>query len=112
MATIYTAIAVFGLAAILGMYLISLVFRDKATPKGVAIIHGLFAALGLVLLIIYCIGNTPAPIESLVIFCIAALGGFVLFYKDLTGKIPKWLAVVHGLAAVTGYVLLLIFAFS
>lgn len=112
MTTIYTAIAIFGLAAIFGMYLISLVLRDKPTPKGVAIIHGLFAALGLVLLIVYSIGNTPAPIESLVIFCVAALGGFILFYKDITGKIPKWLAIVHGLAAVTAYVFLLIFAFS
>lgn len=110
---LYTIIAIFALAAILGMILISHVLRSKETPKGVVIGHGLFAAVALVLLIMYVMGNKPGPMESLIVFVIAALGGFIMVARDFTGRsIPKWLAVVHGLAAVTGFILLLAFALA
>jgi len=105
---LYTIIALFALAAIFGMTLLSYVLRGKETPKGVMVIHGLFAATALVLLIMYVFGNKPGPVESAVLFVIAALGGFIMMARDLTGKrIPKWLAVVHGLIAVAGFVLLI-----
>jgi hypothetical protein len=51
--------------------------------------------------------------ESIVLFVMAALGGLVLIYRDMTGKsIPKWLAVGHGLIAVAGFIFLLIYTFS
>jgi hypothetical protein len=113
MTTIYLAIAAFGIAALAGVYLLSLVLRDKETPKGFAMLHGVFAVTGLALLIGYCVKNTPGPILAIAIFSVAALGGLILIYRDITGnKVPKWLAIVHGLAAVTGYVTLLVFAFS
>lgn len=113
MTTIYSAIAIFGLTAILGMYLLSLVLRTKSTPKGVAIIHGLLAVIALVLVIVYCVGNPAGPAASLIVFIIAALGGLVLGYRDFTGKsVPKWLALLHGSAAIIGFVLLLWFAFG
>lgn len=112
MGIIYSAIAILGITAILGMYLLSLVLRDKETPKGMAIIHGLFAVAGLVLLINYCLGNETGPLVSIIAFSIAAMGGFILIYTDITGrKIPKWLGIVHGLTAITGYAFLLWFAF-
>jgi hypothetical protein len=112
MELIYAALAVFGIAALGGIYLLSLVLRDKQTPKSIAFIHGLFAVSGLILLIVYCIRNQPGPGLSIGIFVVAALGGLVLIYKDLTeNKVPKWLGIVHGLAAVTGYITLLVFAF-
>src|SRR4051812_37188334 len=99
---LYTIIALFALAAIFGATLLSYVLRSKETPKGVAIVHGLFAATALVLLVVYVFDNKPGPMESAILFVIAALGGFVLIARDLSGKsIPKWLAVVHGLIAVT-----------
>jgi hypothetical protein len=110
---LYTMIAVFALAAILGLILISHVLRSKETPKGIMVFHGLFAATGLGLMIYYIMGNSPGPTEALVLFIVAALGGFIMVARDLRGKsIPKWLAVVHGLAAVTGFVLLLVFAMN
>ena len=113
MGTLYAAIAIFGTTAILGLYLLSLVLRAKSTPKGVALIHGLLAVIALVLLIVYCVGHNPGPWASLVVFVIAAMGGLILGYRDLTGKsIPKWLGIVHGLAAIIGFALLLWFAFS
>lgn len=109
---IYTAIAFFALAAILGMVLLSFVLKGKETPKGVVFTHGPLAAIGLVLLIIYTIDN-PGPMESVVLFIIAALGGVVLVIRDLSRRpIPKWLAVAHGLIAVTGFIFLLVFAFG
>lgn len=111
MTLIYTALAIFAMAAIAGMYLLSLILRNKSTPKGVTIIHGLMAATALVLLIIYCFGNTPGPWSSIIIFTLAAIGGFILNYRDITGKkVPKWLGVAHGLLAITGFVLLILFA--
>lgn len=109
---IYTSIAFFALAAILGMILLSYVLKEKETPKGVVFTHGPLAAIGLVLLIIYTVNN-PGPVESIVLFVMAALGGVVMLVRDLSGnKIPKWLGVVHGLLAVSGFIFLLVFAFS
>ncbi len=109
---IYTSIAFFALAAILGMVLLSYIFREKGTPKAAVITHGLFAVIGLFLLIFYVVNN-PGPVESILLFVIAALGGVVMLVRDLSGKkIPKWLGVVHGLIAVCGFVFLLVFAFS
>lgn len=112
MGIIYSAIAIFGMVAIVGMYLLSLIMRNKETPKAVTIIHGLFAVLAVVLLVIYCFTNHAGPLVSIVIFIIAAMGGVIVNYKDLTGKkAPKWLAIAHGLVAVIGFAFLLAFAF-
>ncbi|KTD11299.1 hypothetical protein [Legionella jamestowniensis] len=105
------AIIFFSLAAILGIYLLSYVLTEKNTPKGVALIHGAAASVGLVLLIIYSL-LYQTPVASLLVFILAALGGLYLFYRDITGKeIPKFLAIGHGSIAVIGFILLLIFAF-
>lgn len=110
---LYTAIALFSIAAILGLILISHVLTNKATPKGLAFIHGGIAAVGILLLIFYSFYNTPSPLESLGLFIIAALGGFVLIFRDLTGKsIPKWLALTHGLIAVTAFSFLIVFVYQ
>lgn len=94
------------------MVLLSYVLREKETPKGAVITHGLFAVVGLILLILYAV-NQPGPIESIVLFVIAALGGVVMLVRDLSGKkIPKWLGVLHGLLAVSGFIFLLVFAFT
>jgi|SRR6478672_5208030 len=112
MGTIYAAIAILSLTAILGMYLLSLVLRSKTTPNGVAIIHGVLAVVAVVLLVVYSLGHETGTWESITVFLIAATGGIVMGYRDITGRsVPKWLAVVHGLIAVIGFILLLCFAF-
>ncbi|WP_442499363.1 hypothetical protein [Methylobacter sp. sgz302048] len=109
---IIAAIVLFSLAALLGIFLLTFVLRGKETPKAVTFIHGPIAFTGLVLLIVYAFQYSPAPIASLILFIIAALGGFVLIARDLTtSSMPKWLALLHGLIAVAGFVLLLKFAF-
>jgi hypothetical protein len=52
-------------------------------------------------------------VQSIVLFIIAALGGITLFIRDITGKVlPVWLAVVHALLAVSGFIFLLIYALN
>ena len=104
------AIVFFSLAAFLGLILLTFVLKGKDTPRAVVLTHGPLAVTGLVLLLIYAFRHKPGPIEALIAFMIAALGGAILIIRDLTGKtIPKWLAVVHGMVAATGLVLLIIF---
>ena len=76
-------------------------------------IHGVVAATALVLLLVYAFMNPQsAPIVALILFVIAALGGFLLFGIDVaTKKPPKWLGLIHGGVAVAGFVFLLVFAF-
>jgi hypothetical protein len=107
---ILTAIAFFSLSAILGMLLLAFVLKGKHTPKAVVFTHGPLALIGIILLVIYCVQNKPNPFESIILFLIAATSGVIMVAKDLSGKtIPKWLAVTHGLIAVGGFILLLMF---
>jgi hypothetical protein len=111
MNTLYAIIGLFALGALIGLYLLALVLQKKETPKMVAFIHGIFVAVALILLIVYGLNHPPTPVESIVLFVLAALGGLVLIVRDLTGKsIPKWLAVSHGLIAVAGFIFLLLYA--
>lgn len=107
MGTIYTAIALFGMTTILGMYLSSLVLRNKETPKSVIVIHGLFTITGFVLLSNYY----PESLDSILILSIATLFGLILLYQDLTGKVfSKWLCFAHGFMTVVGFIFLLMLA--
>ena len=109
----YTVITLFALAAILGMVLLTFVLQGKETPKGVVFSHGSLAVAALILVIIYVFKERPGPIEAIILFVIAASAGLVMVIRDLSGKtVPKWLAIIHGLIAVTGLIFLLVFAFS
>jgi hypothetical protein len=105
------AIILFVIAAVFGLILIAKVFTNKETPKGAVIAHGLFAATALALVAYYVFTNAQkSPLTSLIVFLIAALGGFAMLALDLSKKaIPKGLAAIHALAAVIGLVLLLVF---
>jgi len=110
---LYLIIGLFSLGAIIGMYLLALVLQNKQTPRFLAFVHGAFVATALGLLIYYAVEHRPQPIESIVLFVIAAVGGFTLIVRDITGRsLPKWLAVLHGLVAVTGFIFLLAYAFA
>ena len=109
----YTVITLFALAAILGMVLLTFVLQGKETPKGVVFSHGSLAVVALILVIIYAFKESPGPIEAIILFVIAASAGLVMMIRDLSGKtVPKWLAIIHGLIAVSGLIFLLVFAFS
>jgi hypothetical protein len=106
------SIILFTVAAIFGISIIIPLLQGKSPSKPFVFIHGGFAATALILLIIFSIDSPISPTASLVIFLIAAIGGFILLINDLRKKPgPKALAVIHALAAVTAFVILLIFAF-
>jgi hypothetical protein len=108
------SIALFALAAILGIIILLALLKKKETPRTVVYSHGLVAAIALLLLIVYGVQNPDRfPKLSIILFVLAALGGFYLFFNDLKKKPgPVALAVIHALAAVAGFVTLLLFAFT
>jgi hypothetical protein len=105
------AAVLFALAALGGIVLAVLHLKTKGAPIPLALVHGVLAAAGLVLLIIGVTQMASAGTAgvALAIFVIAALGGFVLFSMHLLKKrLPPGLIVVHGLVAVVAFVVLLI----
>ena len=112
MGMIYAAIGLFATAALIGIYLLTLVLQKKETPKAIALLHGGLAATALILLIIHTVNTGADLTQVIVLFVIAALGGIVLFVRDITGKsLPGFLAVLHGGLAVTAFVFLLVYTF-
>jgi hypothetical protein len=105
------AAVLFAIAALGGVVIAVMRFRGKELPPmGLALLHGLIAAAGLVALILVAVGgnvSTQAAI-ALVGFVIAALGGFLLFSFHLRlHALPKPLVVIHGLVAVVSFMVLI-----
>ncbi|MFZ6009372.1 MAG: hypothetical protein ACOYXT_03420 [Bacteroidota bacterium] len=111
----YAIIGLFALAAVMGLTVaIAILSKKPETPKAAVYAHGALGATALVLLIVYMMNNPENyPQIALILFVVAALGGFILFYNDVSKKKPGpvGLVVIHALVAVTAFVLLLFFAF-
>ena len=110
------AAILFAIAAIIGIAIafIRLSGRDLP-PMGLAILHGLFAASGLVALTIIAVAPGAAQWAriSLGIFVVAALGGFLLFSFHLRRRaLPVPIIGIHGFIAVIAFVLLLLAIFG
>jgi NAD/NADP transhydrogenase beta subunit len=103
----------FCLAASLGLYLISRVFRGLPRKNSVMMVHGLFAASGMGLLIYHSAfePTKEVPYASLFFFVIAIFGGvlMVMWDKIMNRKMPKIFAVLHGSAALTAIILFVIY---
>jgi hypothetical protein len=105
----YTLI-VFAVAALGGATLAYMRIVKKDVSMPLALVHGLFAATGLVLLAfgLSRIGGTGLAL-ALAVFVLAALGGFTLFSFHLRSRpLPIPLVLIHGAAAVTAFVILLV----
>ncbi|WP_395613558.1 hypothetical protein [Allosphingosinicella sp.] len=104
------SVILFAVAALFGLYLISRVLGGQLPPWAPVILHGLFAASGLLVLLYaaFVVGHAPgAVLVAAVLLLIAALGGFALFSFQLRKQVPpKPLATIHALAAVTGFLTL------
>ena len=117
MSMMRTAAILFALAALGGLLMAGIRFGGKRNPPAwLAMGHGLLAAAGLTLLVYAaCVAGVP-PMANLaiVLFLLAASGGAVLSlaYKWKQILLPAWLVVVHALAAVAGFLLLLMAAFA
>lgn len=106
--TLY-AVACFVAAAVVGLFAAIEIFTDKTPPWGASLLHGLFGASGLVLLILAVMHGAPNRVfYALVVLLVAALGGFFLVSFHLRGKPhPKIVAIIHPAVALLGVLTLL-----
>jgi len=106
------AAVLFGIAALGGLALAAIRLRGREIPPlALALVHGAFAASGLVALIVAVLRTATDNLTriALGVFVLAALGGFVLFAFHLRRRaLPVPLVLGHGLIAVVGFVLLLV----
>lgn len=107
------ALIVFAIAAVAGLTMAIGVFKGRTTPPvSTAVIHGIFAASGLVLLLLAVFkegaGNTAR--WALYLFLLAAIGGFTLAlgYHARKRPLPTGLVAGHALLAVAAFLILLI----
>lgn len=108
---LFTALILFGLAALGGLFLLQSHLKNDHASLGVAAVHGLLGAAGLVVLIVTVLQRSAGTLlwAAVALFVIAALGGFVLIAKHLQGEsLSPGLMYTHGGAAVIAFVLLLI----
>jgi hypothetical protein len=107
---LYLIIVAFVLAAIAGLFILKNWITGANTSRALVYAHGAFAALGLVLLIVYYLQNGGDSLRnSIILFTVAALAGFYMFARDLKGKMsPMALAVVHALVGATGLVMIIL----
>jgi hypothetical protein len=105
------AAILFAVAAVGGLVMAAMRFGGRELPPmGLAIVHGLFAAAGLVTLIAAVVGSNAswAAIVAAIGFVVAALGGFMLFSYHLRRQaLPVNYVVIHGAGAVISFVILL-----
>jgi hypothetical protein len=105
--TILLAIAALGGLAMAGIRFAG----DRQPPASLAMLHGFLAAAAVTLLLYAAatIGLPALANWALVLFVLAAGGGAFLNlgYHQKQLPLPKWLVVVHGLAAVIGFLMLL-----
>lgn len=106
------ALVLFAVAAVGGIVLALIRFKGKPYPPlALALVHGAVAAAGLVTLIALVAQSkgTSSASTALILFVIAALGGFGLFFHHIRKvALPIWLVVVHALVAVAGFLILLL----
>jgi hypothetical protein len=107
---LYVIITLFAIAAVIGLIILKNWLTSSNTSRTVVYAHGIFAAIALALLLAQALRNPADYLRtSLILFVLAATGGFYMFFQDLKGKFsPIWLAVTHALLAVGGFVFLLL----
>jgi hypothetical protein len=111
---IYLAIALFAVAAVLGLVILVSWLQKKNASRAVVYSHGIVAAAALLLVVFFSIQNTENfPKLSLTLFIISAIAGFYMFFRDLNHKMsPMVLAFVHALVAVAGFISLLVYTLA
>jgi hypothetical protein len=106
------AAILFAIAALGGVIMALIRFSGRDyPPMGLALIHGLFAAAGLITLVVVVLAPGVATLAkiALILFIGAAIGGFVMFaYHIKSRPLPISYVVIHGLVAVIAFVLLIV----
>ena len=93
---INASIALFALAAVLGLTILINWLTKKEASRTVIYAHGLIAATALVRLTLYSLKHPESfPKISLIVFVLGALGVFYLFFTDLQKK-PHSIAIAFA----------------
>jgi hypothetical protein len=107
----WATLLVFAVAAVIGLTMAMAVFQNRFPPVGSAVLHGVLAATGLVLLFVgvFVRGALGPARWALALFLLAALGGFTLaFGFHARGKtLPQGMVVGHAALAVIAFLILL-----
>lgn len=108
------ALILFAVAALAGVAMAVMHFRGQTPPRPMlAVLHGLFAASGLVVLLIAVLRLGMENLAGLAfgLLLLAALGGFGLLSFHLRDRpLPSGIVVGHALVAVIGFLVLAAFA--
>lgn len=108
-------VILFAIAALGGLTLATLHITKSRAPIPLALLHGAIAATALILLLIGVLkaNLSGLPVLAIIIFAAAAVGGLVLFITHLRSRpLPRPLIFIHGGAAVTAFIILLVFVLS
>ncbi len=110
------AVVLFAVAAVFGLTMAIRHFQGKTPPPvALAVLHGVFAASGIVLVLVALWPDfSGRAVWSLGLFVLAALGGFTMALGfHWRGKpLPSGLVAAHGLLAVLSFLILLTAAFK
>jgi CHASE2 domain-containing sensor protein len=113
---IYFSIALFSLAASLGVAILVCWLRQKDLGIGTIYSHGGVEISALVLLSAFSITHPQHyPLISLVLFSIGVIAGLYMFFhigEERKTKNPISIAFIHAFFVVSGFVSLLIFTFN
>ena len=97
-------IGLFAVAAVIGLTMAIAAFQGKFPPVPSAVLHGLFGATALVLLLIAVLvqGAGGVALWALACFLVAAVGGFTLAFGFHARKkpLPPGFVAGHALIAV------------
>ena len=109
---LWTSTILLAITAAGGLVMAGIAFKGhQQPPTWLAMLHGFLAAAALTLLLYAAatIGLPGMAMTALVLFLVAAAGGVMLnlkyHWKQL--PLPRWLVIVHAVAAVAGFLLLL-----
>jgi hypothetical protein len=107
-----TSTVLLAIAAAGGLVMAGVRFMgDRPPPASLAMLHGFLAAAAVTLLLYAAVtvGLPGMAIVALAFLLAAAGGGAILNlnYHWMQLPLPKWLIIVHAIAAVAGFALLL-----
>ncbi|CAM2983499.1 Uncharacterised protein [Legionella steigerwaltii] len=108
------AIVLFLAAVLCGLFLLTAILQNRPVNQVVKALHGIFAALGLIIIIVYMLafmtGQAAILRASLIILIVAALGGLTLVSLAKKGKqVPKVAVLIHPIIAIAGLIALIIY---
>jgi glucose uptake protein GlcU len=106
------AAILFAIAALGGMIMAMIRFSGRDYPPAfLAVVHGVFAAAGIVTLLVAALAPGVALTIriALILFIGAAIGGFSLVYFHAKSRpLPISYVVIHGLVAVVAFIILIV----